>query len=171
VVVDTDAASWTRLQHVLRSFSDHIPHQPHGALARRRLPPDLKDIVSLGSLGFDWIREVADAIIQGGIDATAGGQKTIYQKSEVKSGRRFGDRDALARLPITAIAFGPNLLQRRPQVACAYVRASLRAAREVLKANYNENQRVVAALAKETGNTEAVVHATRSLKLSHRDRE
>ena len=71
---------------MLRSFSDHIPHQPHGALARRRLPPDLKDIVSLGSLGFDWIREAADAIIQGGIDATAGGQKTIYQKSEVKSG-------------------------------------------------------------------------------------
>lgn len=76
------------------------------------------------------------------------------------SGRRFGDRQALAGLPITAIAFGPNLLQNRPRVACAYVRASLRAAREALKANYNQNDKVIEALAAQTGTKPDVIRST-----------
>ena len=124
-------------------------------------------ILKQGNLGLSDVQlapmqyaDMVGAMKNGAIDAAivSAPFNTLVEKD--KSGRRFGDRDALARLPITAIAFGPNLLQNRPQVACAYVRASLRAAREALKENYNEDQRVVAALAKETGNTEAIVHAT-----------
>jgi len=104
--------------------------------------------------------DMVGAMRNGAIDAAIVSAPFNTLIEQDKSGRRFGDRDALARLPITAVAFGPNLLQNRPQVACAYIRASLRAAREALKDRYNEDQRVVAALAKETGNTEAVVRAT-----------
>jgi NitT/TauT family transport system substrate-binding protein len=126
-------------------------------------------ILKQGNLGLSDVQlapmqyaDMVGAMRNGAIDAAIISAPFNTLVEQDKSGRRFGDRDALAMLPITAIAFGPNLLQKRPQVACAYVRASLRAAREALKANYNEDQRVVRALAKETGNTEAVVHATPS---------
>jgi NitT/TauT family transport system substrate-binding protein len=126
-------------------------------------------ILKTGNLGLSDVQlapmqysDMVGAMRNGAIDAAIISAPFNTLVEQDKSGRRFGDRDALARLPITAIAFGPNLLQKRPQAACAYVRASLRAAREALKANYNEDQHVVAALAKETGNTEAIVHATPS---------
>jgi NitT/TauT family transport system substrate-binding protein len=104
--------------------------------------------------------DMVGAMRNGAIDAAIVSAPFNTLIEQDKSGRRFGKSEELAGLPITAIAFGPNLLQNRPQVACAYVRASLRAARDALKARYNEDARVVAALAKETGNTEAVVRAT-----------
>jgi 2-keto-4-pentenoate hydratase/2-oxohepta-3-ene-1,7-dioic acid hydratase in catechol pathway len=58
------------------------------ALAARRVgeaqvPANLKDVIAVGRLGLDWIGEAVDAVVAGGIDATAGGQRTIYRASEV----------------------------------------------------------------------------------------
>jgi 2-keto-4-pentenoate hydratase/2-oxohepta-3-ene-1,7-dioic acid hydratase in catechol pathway len=58
------------------------------ALAARRVgeaqvPANLTDIIAVGRLGLDWIREAVDAVVAGGIDRTAGGQTTIYQVSEI----------------------------------------------------------------------------------------
>src|SRR5664279_1400166 len=83
VVVDTMAgfvdATAARVALLERSH----PKSAARRIGEAQIPPDLKDIIALGSLGFDWVREAADAVIKGGIDATAGGQKTIYQQSEV----------------------------------------------------------------------------------------
>ncbi|MEA3176213.1 MAG: hypothetical protein QOF42_3624, partial [Gammaproteobacteria bacterium] len=83
VVVDTEAglldATAARVAFLQRSY----PTSAARRIGEAQIPPDMKDIVALGLLGLDWIREAADAVIQGGIDATAGGQRTIYQKSEV----------------------------------------------------------------------------------------
>jgi NitT/TauT family transport system substrate-binding protein len=124
-------------------------------------------ILKQGNLGLSDVQlapmqyaDMVGAMRNGAIDAAIISAPFNTLVEQDKSGRRFGDREVLARLPITAIAFGPNLLQNRPQVACAYVRASLLAAREGLKENYNQDSTVVTALAKETGNSEAVVRAT-----------
>jgi 2-keto-4-pentenoate hydratase/2-oxohepta-3-ene-1,7-dioic acid hydratase in catechol pathway len=83
VVVDTEVglldATAARVAFLQRSY----PTSAARRIGEAQVPPDLKDIVALGSLGLDWVREAVDAVIQGGIDATAGGQRTIYQKSEV----------------------------------------------------------------------------------------
>jgi ABC-type nitrate/sulfonate/bicarbonate transport system substrate-binding protein len=91
-------------------------------------------ILKQGNLGLSDVElapmqyaYVVGAMRNGAIDAAIISAPFNTLVEQEKSGRRFGYRDALARLPITAIAFGPNLLQKRPQVACAYVRASLRA--------------------------------------------
>jgi ABC-type nitrate/sulfonate/bicarbonate transport system substrate-binding protein len=104
--------------------------------------------------------DMVSALKNGAVDAAivSAPFNTLVERD--KSGRRFGDRSALAKLPITAIAFGPNLLQKRPQVACAYVRASLLAAREGLKAKYNTDEKVIAVLAKQTGNTPEIIRST-----------
>lgn len=104
--------------------------------------------------------DMVGAMRNGAIDAAIVQAPFNMLIEQDRSGRRFGDRQALARLPITAVAFGPNLLQNRPQVACAYVRASLISAREALTGRYDEDQRVVAALARETGNSEEIIRAT-----------
>jgi NitT/TauT family transport system substrate-binding protein len=124
-------------------------------------------ILKQGNLGLSDVQlapmqyaDMVGAMKNGAIDAAIISAPFNTLVEQDKSGRRFGDREVLARLPITAIAFGPNLLQDRPQVACAYVRASLRAARDALKTDYNQDRSIVAALARETGNSESVVKAT-----------
>jgi 2-keto-4-pentenoate hydratase/2-oxohepta-3-ene-1,7-dioic acid hydratase in catechol pathway len=83
VVVDTEVglvdATAARVALLERSY----PISAARRIGAAQIPPDLKDIIALGSLGLEWVREAADAVMKDGIEATAGGQKTIYQKSEV----------------------------------------------------------------------------------------
>jgi 2-keto-4-pentenoate hydratase/2-oxohepta-3-ene-1,7-dioic acid hydratase in catechol pathway len=74
VVLDTDAGLLER----------SYPASAARRIGEAQLPPDLKEIIALGQTGLDWIREAAEAVIKQGIETTAGGQKTVYQKSEVK---------------------------------------------------------------------------------------
>jgi 2-keto-4-pentenoate hydratase/2-oxohepta-3-ene-1,7-dioic acid hydratase in catechol pathway len=83
VAVDTEAglvdATAARVSFLERSYP---------ALAARRVgeaqvPPNLKDVIAIGKLGLDWIREAVDCVVEGGIVATAQGQRTVYQVPEV----------------------------------------------------------------------------------------
>jgi hypothetical protein len=82
-VLDTDVGlldvTAARVAFLERSYPVSVARR----VGEAQIPPDLKDIIAVGAIGLDWVREAADAVIKGGVDATAGGQKVIYQKSEV----------------------------------------------------------------------------------------
>jgi len=83
VVVDTDQglvdATAARVAFLERS----CPAAAARRVGEAQTPPDLKEIIAMGSLGLDWVREAAEFVRSGGVDATAGGQRTIYQRNEV----------------------------------------------------------------------------------------
>jgi 2-keto-4-pentenoate hydratase/2-oxohepta-3-ene-1,7-dioic acid hydratase in catechol pathway len=83
VVVETEAglvdATAARVSLLERSY----PAVAARRVGEAQVPANLTDIIAVGRLGLDWIREAVDAVVAGGIDRTAGGQRTIYQVSEV----------------------------------------------------------------------------------------
>ncbi|MGW6460615.1 ABC transporter substrate-binding protein [Streptomyces sp. NPDC055078] len=75
---------------------------------------------------------------------------TPYATSIVKNGAgvRIGDYKLVANVSTGGIVLGPNLLKKRPDVACALLRANVLSAREALGPGYSKRAETVEAFVK-----------------------
>lgn len=94
------------------------------------------------------------------IDAAFVGSPFNAVVEDDDNARLFGDQQAMANQTQAALLFGPNLLEDRPQVACAFLRANMRIAQDKLAGDYNDDPEVVQGFIDESGYTEEIVLAT-----------
>lgn len=94
------------------------------------------------------------------IDAAFVGSPFAAAIEEAGSGRRIGDQTVLAGEDVVAIFLGPNLLEDRPAVGCALLRANIRAAREALAPGANEREETVRAFVEVGEFPEELVRST-----------
>lgn len=103
--------------------------------------------------------EMNAALKSGAVDAAFVGSPFNALVEDDDSGRLFGDQSAMANETQAALLFGPNLLQKHPEVARAYLRANMLAARK-LQGKYNQDDAVVQALVDTAGFEKKTVLAT-----------
>jgi len=83
VVIDTEQglvdATAARIAFLERSFRASAARR----IGEAQTPPDLKEIIAIGALGLDWVRDACAFVLDNGIEATSGGQRTVYQRGDV----------------------------------------------------------------------------------------
>lgn len=89
--------------------------------------------------------DMPTAFENGSIDAAFVGSPFAAAIEEAGTGRRIGDQTVLAGQDVVAIFLGPNLIEDRPAVGCALLRANIRAAREALAPGANQRDETVKA--------------------------
>jgi NitT/TauT family transport system substrate-binding protein len=104
--------------------------------------------------------DMVPAMRNGAIDAAYISSPFDKMLVHDKSARLFGKNTQDVGQTIGAILFGPNLLKKNPQVGCAFLRANMRAAREALTGNYNQNDKVVNAFVTEGNYSAQMVRET-----------
>jgi 2-keto-4-pentenoate hydratase/2-oxohepta-3-ene-1,7-dioic acid hydratase in catechol pathway len=83
VVVDTDKGLVDATAARIAFLERNCPPAAARRIGEAQTPPDLTEIIAVGSLGLDWVREAVAHVLEKGIEATSGKQKTIYQRGEV----------------------------------------------------------------------------------------
>lgn len=125
-------------------------------------------ILEAGGLSWNDVKpvniaaaDIPNALKNGSIDA--GYVTSLYQEVVESEGyaEAYGDNDVLRKQAGAAVLLGPTLLEERPAVGCAFVRANLKAARDFfMKEDYNDNPDVVDAFVNIAGIPRDVVLST-----------
>lgn len=93
--------------------------------------------------------DTLSAFRSGSIDAGFVGAPYKATIDDEGVARPLGDQQLMTNQTQASLLIGPNLLRERPAVGCAFLRANMRAAQDLLTGDYNQDQAVVDAFVNE----------------------